>query len=305
MKTLTAKHPIGIFSFAENGSLVSHRFFKTPAEALAEFELAEDSIEAQKILRKSVRHYALSLAGMKDEDFNSFLSGFGILLSRKNMRTGRDRLVIQASKAAEDIEKSLNLLIERLNEWYRLHYPELKISQKELANKILEYGKRENFPGYEESVGVHLSEEDEKIIMEYASLVKEKKDRKIKLENYVRNSMREIAPNTSSLIDPILAAKLMGMAGSLEKLSRMPASSIQLIGAEKALFRHIKKQGKSPKYGILFQDSRIQTALPEQRGKIARLISAKLMMAAKIDFYSKRFEPSLKKELEDELKAIR
>ncbi len=310
MKYLAAKHPLGIFTFAENGSLVDHKLFsKNAEEALKEFESdsTDDSVEAHKILRKSIRHYANSLAGMGNKEFNQFMSDFGILLSRKRMHglTGRDRLIIQASKALEDMDKSLNLFIERLNEWYRLHYPEVKISQKELVNKVIEHGKRENFPGYIESVGVHLSEEDEKIIREYASLIKEKHDRKIKMENYIRNSMKEIAPNTSSLIDAFLAARLLTLAGSLEKLARMPASSIQLLGAEKALFRHIKKQGKSPKYGILFQDSRIQSAPPENRGKIARLISSKLMQAARIDFYSGRFEPSLKKGLEDELKAVK
>lgn len=316
MKALLAKHPIGIFAFDESGKLVYHRLFsRNPSEALEEYlkplpELrgyeAEESIAAQKILRKTIRYHAKTLSGMNDIDFNRFLSEFGILISRKNMRgsVGRDRLVIQASKAAEDIEKTMNTYMERLGEWYRLHYPELRLSHKELVNKIIEHGKRENFPDFIESVGVHLSDEDENILKEYASLIKEKHDKKIKIEEYVRNTMKVIAPNTSSLIDPILGAKLMSMAGSLEKLARMPTSSIQLLGAEKALFRHIKKQGKSPKYGLIFQDQRIQAALPEQRGKVARLIASKLMQAARIDFYSGRHEPGLKKGLEEEIKSI-
>jgi nucleolar protein 56 len=258
-------------------------------------------------MRKRVREYATSLGFAKgDEEFNDFLSKLALLISKKRMKAsiGRDRLIIQAICALEDMAKILNLFIERIDEWYSLHYPELKFSKKDL-DKIISYGRRENIPDFKESVGIELTEKDEETLKEYARMIKTVSDEKDKLEKYVKESMKEIAPNLSSLIDPLLAAKILVLAGSMEKLSRMTASTIQLLGAEKALFRHLHKKGKSPKYGILYNDGRIQNAKEENRGKIARLISAKLMMAARLDFYSGRFEERLKKELEDEIKAVK
>ena len=116
--------------------------------------------------------------------------------------------------------------------------------------------------------------------------------------------MKEIAPNISTIIDPILGARIISSAGSLEKLSRLASSSIQLLGAEKALFRHLRKKTKPPKYGLLYLDHRVQNAPKEKRGRIARLIASKLSIAARIDFYSKQLNPRLKKELKDELKKV-
>ena len=118
--------------------------------------------------------------------------------------------------------------------------------------------------------------------------------------------MREVAPNVSSLLDPLLAARLLALAGSLEKMSKMTASSIQLAGAEKALFRHLRSQGKAPKFGIIFLSDWIQSAPDHLRGKVARSLAAKLMMAARIDYYSGRNETEkLRKDLEQEIETLR
>jgi len=124
------------------------------------------------------------------------------------------------------------------------------------------------------------------------------------IENYVKNSMREIAPNLSSLIDEFLAARLLASAGSLEKLAKMSASTIQLIGAEKALFRHLRNQGRAPKYGLLFLSSQVQNAPDDKRGKIARVLASKIMQAVRIDFYSGRFEDQLRREMDEEIRRV-
>ena len=322
MKALITKSVIGYFAFSENGDLLYYRLFETnpnkiekeldkkiPEDFLSklkDYEITE-SDKASKIMRKRVREYATSLGFVKnDEEFNNFLFNLALLISKKEMKLaiGRDRMIIQANSALEDMNKILNLLFERIDEWYSLHYPELKFSKKDL-DKIVDYGRRDNFPDFRESVGIELTEKDEDVLREYAKMIKLVSEEKTRLEIYVKESIKGIAPNLSSLIDPLLAAKLMALAGSLEKLSRMTASTIQLLGAEKALFRHLKKKGKSPKYGILYNDSRIQNAKEESRGKIARLLSSKLMLAARLDFYSGRFEERLKKELEEEIKSIK
>jgi nucleolar protein 56 len=129
-------------------------------------------------------------------------------------------------------------------------------------------------------------------------------EEKTRLERYVRDLTKELAPNLSSICDELLVARLIAIAGSLEKMARMPASTIQLLGAEKALFRHLKKMGKSPKYGIIYSSSLIQNASKDNKGKIARVLSAKLMQAARIDFYSGRAEPKLRQELDKEIKQV-
>ena len=320
MKALITKSVIGYFAFSENGDLLYYKLFennpdkvekeldkKIPEDFLSklkDYEIVEG--KAEKIMRSRVREYATSLGfANSDEEFNNFLSNLALLLSKKKMKSaiGRDRLIIQASSALEDMNKILNLLFERVDEWYSLHYPEFKF-QKDL-DKIISYGRRENFPDFKESVGIGLTEKDEEVLKEYAKMIKLVSEEKARLEKYVKESIKEMAPNLSSLIESLLAAKILVLAGSLEKLARMTASTIQLLGAEKALFRHLRKQGKSPKYGILYNDSRIQNAKEEAKGKIARLLSSKLMLAARLDFYSGRFEERLKKELEEEIEAIK
>jgi len=315
---LLARSPIGIFVF-DNDELLYYRLFsKNPEKALEEFVslheneikavLRKDVIEsptAYALLRKHLREYAKSLGfAESDAELNSFLSRFAYLLSKRKLATAisRDRLLIQSSNAAEDVSRAMNLFLERLYEWFSLHYPEVK--NKDLAERVMTNRRRENFPGFSSSVGVDITKADEEMLVEFATVIQNLAEEKERMENYVKSFAKEIAPNISSLVDPMLAAKLIAHAGSLEKLARMPASTLQLIGAEKALFRHLKKKGKSPKYGIIFNTPYIQNALPEKKGKAARILASKLMQAARIDYYSGRVEEKLKKELDEEMKRI-
>ncbi len=306
--SMKARSAIGTFTFDEKGELADYKLFsRNPEKAVEEFVSAERDEAAQRILRKRMRDYALSLQfASSGEELNAFLSAFSLALSRKNMKgaIGRDKILVQAFNAMEDMNTTLNVFSERLKEWYTLHYPETKMSQRELVDAVVKYGKRDGFPGFRESTGVELGEDDIRILKEYASMINGMEARKKDMEKYVTGSVRQIAPNFSSLIDPVLAARFLAMAGGLEKLARMPASTIQLLGAEKALFRHLKKQGKSPKYGILYMDARIQNAAQDRKGKVARAIASKLMQGARIDFYSGRVEEKLKRELDEELSKI-
>jgi nucleolar protein 56 len=316
MKAGIVKFPIGIFALSEKGELINFRLFSRNAEKALEEFLAEDKAfvsslkgyeikegsEAADILRKNIREYAVNLGFCQNnEEFNSFICEFSSLLSKKRMKTsiGRDKLLIQAVNALDEVNKISNTLNERAGEWYSLHYPEAKLTPE----KIIAYGKRENIPGYNESTGVSLTDEDEAMIKNFAASAKNVGETKKSLEKYIRETARVIMPNFSSLIDELLAARLLSLAGSMEKMARMTSSTIQLLGAEKALFRHIRHQGKSPKYGIIYMDPRIQNS--QEKGKIARIIAAKLMIAARIDFYSGRPEEKLKKELEVELRSFK
>ncbi len=126
------------------------------------------------------------------------------------------------------------------------------------------------------------------------------------LESQIEEDMKKIAPNTTSLIGSQIGARLISLAGSLEKLAFLPASTVQILGAEKALFRFKKEGGKPPKHGVIFQHPLINRSIIKERGKISRMLANKISIAVKADFFTKRdISNTLKKEIEIQLKNIR
>ena len=126
-----------------------------------------------------------------------------------------------------------------------------------------------------------------------------------RLQESIKKDMVILTPNTSSLIGPLLTARLLSHAGSMEKMGRLPASSIQLLGAEKALFRYKKEGGKPPKHGVLFQHEALLKAPKKVKGKIARILSLKIILSIRADVYTKRsIGGQLKKEFDDQVKEI-
>jgi nucleolar protein 56 len=123
------------------------------------------------------------------------------------------------------------------------------------------------------------------------------------LKQQIETTVSNIAPNICELIGPMIAARLLSHAGSLRKLAMLPSSSIQLLGAEKALFRFKKQGGKPPKHGVIYQHPLISKVPYNQRGKNARLLSAKISIAAKADMFTKRYiAPMLKARLSEQIK---
>lgn len=319
MKALVARSPIGLFAFSENGQLLYYKLFSRNAvdnflsrqldsdflSNLSGYQIAENDT-AYAMLRKNFREFTKSLGNMDDIKLNEFISSFSIALSKRRLQgfIGRDRLIVQAVRTLDDLTRSINVFMERLYEWYSLHYPEMK--NVNIVDLIAKHGRRDNVPGFRTSVGVDLEEDDEKALKDYAETIRSLEKQKKDLEKYVSSAIRSVAPNFSSLIDPILAARLLAAAGSLEKLARMPSSTIQLLGSEKALFRHLHKMGKSPKYGIIYNSSLLQNASNEHKGKVARILSSKLMLAARIDYFSGRNESQkLRKDMMDEIEKVK
>jgi len=317
------KSIIGYIALDESGRLVAYRLFDKNPEAVAEKlrgEIDREFLEglnaeirvggdAQRMIRSRIRRLALDLGFFSDErEFNEFVWRVARVLTAKRMKefVTRDTLVIRAVSTLENVNKVLNTFSEQLREWYTLHYPECKLAGAELANAILDYGRREGFPEYRGSVGMELNQEDITMLKEFAKTLRELYELKEKLNEYVAKTLRELMPNSSALIEPIVLAKLLAKAGSIEKLAKLPSSTIQLLGAEKALFRHLRsRKSKPPKHGILFECAWVRTAPKKKRGKIARAIAAKLSVASKIDYYSGRDESSrLKQELKEEIERI-
>jgi nucleolar protein 56 len=156
------------------------------------------------------------------------------------------------------------------------------------------------------SVGGEMDEKDLKQIKELAYIILQLIALRGRLIDYLEDCIRKEAPNLTGLVGPIIGAKLIAKAGGLEKLAKMPASTIQVLGAEKALFRAIRSGGKPPKHGIIFQHTLIHQAPRKMRGKIARALAAKLAIAARIDYYTKEdISEKLSEELAERIKEIR
>lgn len=223
---------------------------------------------------------------------------------------GEDDHIAQGVNAIDDLTKSLNVLMERIREWYGLHFPQLArlVDDEKFLDYVAKYGRKDNIPGMEEeeAIGGELSDEDERAIRDMAELGREMRQEKERLEKYVEGRMVSFAPNVAHIVGPVVGARLIELAGGLQELAHMPASTIQLLGAEKALFRHLKSGAKPPKHGVLFQNPFVHQAPYWQRGNIARALASKASIAARADFYSKRFiAEKLKKDLERSIDDIR
>ena len=221
-----------------------------------------------------------------------------------------DNIIIQVITILDMIKKSISLFSSHLREWYGLHFPELtdKIVEDNilLAKLVSIIGSRKNYT-YDnikknfdlkenkinllkkfalESMGANL---DLTLIQNYANQIISMELYRQELEVYLEELMEKTAPNINALIGSLIGAKLISKAGSLQKLAYMPASRIQLLGAEKALYRFLKTGEKRPKHGLIFQWNQIRSAKPWIRGKIARVVAGKVGLSAKVDYFSGEF----------------
>ncbi|MCK4550448.1 MAG: hypothetical protein KAT91_00690 [Candidatus Aenigmarchaeota archaeon] len=213
-------------------------------------------------------------------------------LTVRKMRNsvGEDKLLLQAINTTDELAKQVNTMSMRLREWYGYYFPELVEltgSNENLAKYVSETLFRTDVKGIivDESMGVNLKNEDLEEIKKYAKKIIILIDEKKELEKYIERKATQVAPNMTGIVGGLLVSRLIAHAGTLEKLAGFPSSTIQILGAEKALFRYLKGAGTSPKHGLIFQSSFIQRAPNQSRGKIARTLASKLSLAAKMDFY--------------------
>jgi nucleolar protein 56 len=294
-------------------------------------EILKDS-EAGQLLRSNVEAYALETGFTKDyEDFRRWMHSVSMELAKLKVKGAvekRDLLVAQAIQTLDDVDKTINLFMSRLREWYGIHFPELdRLLEKHetYARLVVNIGNREDFtaerlereglPGQKAeqitnaaktSMGADLSERDLAQIQALGRRVLDLYDLRESLEKYIDDVMEEVAPNIKALTGALLGARLIALAGGLNNLAKMPASTLQVLGAEKALFRSLKTGTKPPKHGIIFQHPYLHEAKKWQRGKIARALAGKLAIAARTDAFGGRFiGEELKADLEKRVEEIR
>ncbi len=238
-----------------------------------------------------------------------------------------DLHLVQAIQGLDDLDKFLNNTMTRVSEWYGLHFPELTQMVQDnllLCRLVVENGIRSNFAlerlegkgmsekkveailtASQRSKGGDVTERDIERIKSLAELAIRLSGERDRLNGYVEAGMKRAAPNISVVAGPTIGARLMAKAGGLDRLAVLPASTIQILGAEKALFRALRTGARPPKHGILFQHQEVHTAPKWQRGKIARSIANKVAIAARIDYYRGSEEASLKGSLDERLDQIK
>lgn len=188
----------------------------------------------------------------------------------------REYMLINLSRAIEEIEKVSNTLQERLEEWVGMYFD----TEKRSAEKfILE----------QEKPAGEMTEKDLEEMKALAEEIKTLEKLKERYKGYLGEIAKQLCQNISYVAGPDVAAKLIAHVGSAERLANMPASTLQILGAEKALFRHLRGKARPPKHGLIFQHKYISTSPKKVRGKIARAFATKVSIAAKADVYGKRF----------------
>jgi len=285
-----------------------------------EIELAKD----QKKLRVSERRQSeLGRPMMFDSSFIDFEKyGFtedlmhDAMIRLGKLRTSepipRDKSLVQAIRHLDDIIVSCNLMNERLHEWYGMHFPELGDIAKEerYCELIAKYGNREGIIDELElstvSIGSEMDDIDIRSIMDLADTLCRLYDDRERTISYVSELVDEVAPNMCALMGSSLAARLISSAGGLDRLASLPSSTLQLLGAEKAMFRHLRSGKRPPKHGIIFQHPDIHRSPYWQRGNISRALAGKALIAAKVDRYKGEFiGDALLKEFNKKVEDIR
>ncbi len=245
-----------------------------------------------------------------EQDAMQALREFAINLSSSRVKEASEKLdlhIIQSINALDELDKIINTVGARMREWYGLHFPELDNLVSSLgvyAEIVSRAGLRENILveilqsiGLQDkkvevildvakrSKGGDMTPENLAIVKRLADEVIAQSDLRRVLADHIEAAMETVAPNVKELLTAAVGARIISKAGSLARLARLPASTIQILGAEKALFRALKTGARPPKHGLLFQHPLIHSAPKWQRGKIARAVASKVAIAARIDYY--------------------
>ncbi|WP_290810341.1 NOP5/NOP56 family protein [Halovivax sp.] len=199
-----------------------------------------------------------------------------------------DRQLIHAVRAMDDCRRTANELAERLSEWA---------------------GTIDRDPGsgvsYARSVANGETEVDDATVVSLAGRVVDLAEEADRLEATIREQAPTVAPNLSSMAGPVLTARLLSLAGGLESLAKKPSGTLQVLGAEDALFAHLRGHAPSPKHGVIYTHEAVGATRPEDRGSAARALAGKLTIAARVDHYSGELRPELADELADRIRTIR
>lgn len=261
----------------------------------------------QDVFRAVRAHLTSLIPGLVPQDINTMSLGLSHSLSRHKLKFSTDKvdtMIIQAIALLDDLDKELNNYAMRVKEWYGWHFPEMaKIINDNVAyaRVILVMGMRSNASktdlsdvlpeeietalklAAEVSMGTEITDVDLQNIQLLAEQVVELTEYRSQLSNYLSARMHAIAPNLTALVGELVGARLIAHSGSLMNLAKSPGSTIQILGAEKALFRALKTKHQTPKYGLIYHASLIGQASGKNKGKVARMLASKAALGLRVD----------------------
>ncbi len=247
-----------------------------------------------------------ALALFKKKEFFSLFYKHNVELTKINIKdsVSEDQLIMQTIANISELDRVTNTLVKRLREWYSLTLPEISqeiTSHERFVEEVLSKSREDLLETIKtQTMGAHLENVDILEMKRLAEEVQHLYNLRIEHEAYLEKVMEKYCPNVLRLAGATIGAKLLELAKSLKHMASLPASTIQLLGAEKALFRHIKTGARSPKYGVIFQHPLIQRASRENRGKAARALADKLSLCARLDYFKGEFKAeTYKKDLEE------
>eukprot|EP00401_Gymnodinium_catenatum_P015720 CAMPEP_0117546594 /NCGR_PEP_ID=MMETSP0784-20121206/46685_1 /TAXON_ID=39447 /ORGANISM="" /LENGTH=494 /DNA_ID=CAMNT_0005343465 /DNA_START=81 /DNA_END=1562 /DNA_ORIENTATION=+ len=278
----------------------------------------------KEIMRGVRMHLTTLIEGLEENEVKAMALGLAHTLSRFKLKFSPDKvdtMIIQAVGLLDDLDKELNNFAMRLREWYGWHFPEMgKIVTENLAYakavKLIglkskakdvdfsEIGVPDEIAGEvkaaaETSMGTEITEEDLANIMTLCERVIELTEYRASLGEYLKLRMNAIAPNLTYMVGELVGARLISQAGSLMSLAKHPSSTVQILGAEKALFRALKTKKHTPKYGLIYHASLVGQSAPNLKGKISRVLAAKLSLCCRVDALGDQVEPTLGQEFKE------
>ncbi|MDD9953194.1 MAG: hypothetical protein OXR66_02570 [Candidatus Woesearchaeota archaeon] len=195
--------------------------------------------------------------------------------------------IIHARNTIAELDKVANALVKRLRDWYKHHNPELEHANQEHEDfiaAVLEYQTPDA-----EGMGAPVSKETVDVYAQQAVLVQQLYAQREQVLTYLEKAMQARTPNLLHIAGAMIGGELLVLAGSLRRLATMPAGTIQLLGAESAMFRHLRKNAKPPKHGVIFNHELMQRAHPKLHGKIARTLADTISIGARVDFFEGDF----------------
>ena len=286
--------------------------------------------EQNNIQNTKPAYIVQSKLAMNEIEATQALRNFAIEFSSVRVKEASEKLdlhIIQSVNALDELDKIINVVGARMREWYGLHFPELDNLIQSLiayAEIVTNAGLRENITiQIIENAGMHdrkaeiimdaakrskggdMTTENLVIVKKIAQEIISQSELRRILSDHIESAMDLVAPNVKSLLTASVGARIIAKAGSLSRLAVLPASTIQVLGAEKALFRALKTGTRPPKHGLIFQHPLIHSAPRWQRGKIARAIASKVAIAARIDVYRhSEKDSSILERLERRIKEI-
>lgn len=333
----------GFYAFNENNELIAEKLFKEDEilEKLIEIDNKEIPAEESELINELSKSYETIfiesnkrssdydsdkvkvknpnpggdyLRSQFDFDFDNEIYQKLAIYRMKKAQSGEDKHLIQAINSIDEIDESISKLIERIREWYALYFPEMdliknnetyiKLIYENKTKEEIVNAKSDAFPEDMLDIEEDVNPEDLEIMNNYAKSIYELQQTRKNIINYIDVKMESIAPNLRLLVGSSLGAKLISHAGGLKRLASYPSSTVQIMGAEKALFRHLKSGDRPPKYGLIYQHPQVRGAKWWNRGKIARILAGRISLAARKDVFTHDFNPEIFNEFSSKVEEI-